>query len=294
MSKIICTGGSGFVGTHTIKVLEETGHEVMNFDLKEGYDIRDRRQLIEAIDPGDKILHLAAIARFADADEDPLLAYETNVKGTENIAYAAGLRRAERVVYSSTGSVYMPIDEDPPITEEFKARGNSVYACSKYLGELYLKKYKIPYVTLRYGHLYGEGKIGHGAIGGFIDRMSRGLKPVLYGGKQSNSFTYIKDIVKANMLALDTKNINEAYNIGSPDELTTEGVFETLSKLFGYQKEFEYLPARSVDPLRFVYDMSKAKDKLGFEADYSFEDGMKDWFELSGGKESLIKSIKNG
>jgi len=276
--KIIVTGGSGFVGSHTITALREKGYEVLNFDLSQ-YDIRDYYQVKTAINKGDKVLHLAAIARFAEADDDPLLCYETNVKGTENIAKACKEKGAERLVYSSTGSVYMPIEQEPPITEEFKCRGNSVYACSKFVAEEIIRKLEIPHIILRYAHLYGEGKIGHGAIGGFIDRMNRGLAPRLYGGRQSNDFTYIKDIVQANILALETDKLNETYNIGTGEELSTEGVFKTLADFFDYHKEFERLPLRVVDPLRFVFDISKAKRELGYEPKYNFKHGIEDWLK---------------
>ena len=164
-NKIVVTGGSGFVGTHTVKALREKGYKVFSFDLKEYLDIRNINVISQLIEKGDKVLHLAAIARFSEADNDPLLAYEINVQGTKNIAEVCWWNGAERLVYSSTGSVYMPIKEEPPITEKFEAKGNSVYGCSKYVGELYVQKGNTPWIILRYAHLYGEGKKGHGAIG---------------------------------------------------------------------------------------------------------------------------------
>lgn len=277
--KVVVTGGSGFIGAHTVKALQDKGYDVFNFDLKTKHDIRWIDDLLSVIQEGDKVLHLAAIARFNEADNDPLSALETNALGTKNVAYACLQQNAERLVYASTGSVYMPIEETPPITERFKARGNSQYACTKFQGEEYIRKYRIPHIVLRYAHLYGEGKIGHGAIGGFIDRMSRGLAPVLYGGLQSNDMTYIKDIVQANLLAIETPHLNEVFNIGTGEELVTEDVFNIMADLFGYHKEFERLPARTVDPLRFVYDISKARKMLGYEPKYNFRDGMKDWME---------------
>jgi len=279
--RIFVTGGSGFVGTPTCKALEEKGYEVFNFDLKTGHDIRDISDLFEHIQKDDIVLHLAAIARFAEADEDPVTAFETNVEGTRNVCEASADIGVKRIVYASTGSVYMPIHEEPPITEDFKTIGNSVYGCCKNVGELYIKHIKevVPHVILRYAHLYGEGKIGHGAIGGFIDRMERGLKPKLYGGKQSNDFTYIKDIVDANILAIETENVNEAYNIGTGEELTVEDVFDVMGDYFDYKPGYERIEMRTVDPLRFLYDMSKAEKKLGFKAKWDFKAGMKDWFD---------------
>lgn len=276
--KIIVTGGSGFIGSHTIKALREKGYNVFNYDIKEGYDIRDFDQLSSAIEPGDKILHLAAIAKFDEADNNPLKAWTTNVEGTDCIARVGKHKKAERIIYGSTGSVYMPIEQEPPISEDFKVRGNSIYACTKLFGELAVKRSALPYIILRYAHLYGEGKLGSGAIGGFISRMERGLAPVLYGGKQSSDFTYIKDIVQANILALESDKLNETYNIGRGEELTTEDVFGQLRGFFNYDKEFERLPLRTFDPNRFVYDISKAKKLLNYSPKYSFKAGMKDWY----------------
>jgi len=283
MKRVIITGGSGFVGSNTIPLLEEKGYEVINFDLKEGFDVRKRYQLKNVIKKGDKVLHLAAIARFAEADENPLLAFETNYEGTKNVAEVCKENGAERLVYSSTGSVYMPIDEEPPIKETFKAKGNSVYACTKFAAEEAIRKSGMKHIILRYAHLYGEGKVGHGAIGGFISRMSRGLAPILYGGKQSNDFTYVKDIALANLTALEIDKeeaFNQAYNIGTGEELTTEEVFNILADRFDYHKEFEKFPIRTVDPLRFMFDVSKAEQVLGFKAKYNFKDGLDDYLKV--------------
>ena len=131
--RVIVTGNLGFVGGETQKLLAEKGHEVIGYDLMTGQDIRDAAQFESFVSQYkiDRILHLAAIARFSDADKDPGLAHETNVLGTRNVAIAAGKYHIP-VIYSSTGSVYMPISQTPPITEEFEAKGNSVYGCTKY------------------------------------------------------------------------------------------------------------------------------------------------------------------
>lgn len=277
-NKIIVTGGSGFVGSNTIPELKKLGYKVFNFDLVEGFDIRKYNQIWSAINKGDKVLHLAAIARFAEADANPYLAWETNVLGTKNVAKVCKEKQAERLVYSSTGSVYMPIKEEPPITEEFRAVGNSVYGCSKFIGEEAIRKAGVKHIILRYAHLYGLKKIGHGAIGGFVDRMNRGLAPTLYGGKQSNDFTAIDDVTQANILALeveDEKAFNQCYNIGTSEELSTEEVFKIMADVFDYHKEFERIKQRTVDPQRFVYDISKARKLLGYNPKYNFKDGLK-------------------
>ena len=281
--KILVTGSEGFVGTETIKAFEANGMEVVRYDLMLNMDIRDAVQLETCIQQTrpDRILHLAAVARFADADNDPKLAHETNVMGTMNVVRVAAKYHIP-VVYASTGSVYMPIKQEPPITEEFRACGNSTYGCTKYMGELYIKAYGNPYIILRYAHLYGKEKRHHGLIGGFLERIERGLAPTLHGGKQSNDFTYIADVAKANYLAVSAPwdKWNQTYNIGTGEELTARAAGESVCKVAGYTGKVEVIEAREVDPQRFVYDTKKAAVMLGFTAAYSFEQGLTDMFKV--------------
>jgi UDP-glucose 4-epimerase len=276
--RILITGDKGFVGAETRRLLDAQKHEVIGFDLMDGYDIRDIDQLVKVVslERPDRILHLAAIARFADADANPKLAHETNVLGTMNVA-AVATRLHVPLVYASTGSVYMPIKQKPPITEDFAACGNSVYGCTKYLGELYVRQVT-PHIILRYAHLYGAEKRMHGLIGGFLARIERGLAPTLYGGKQSNDFTYIKDVAKANVMALTTTwdKWNQAYNVGTGEELTAEAAGKIICAAFNYAGAVDVQEQRTVDPDRFVFDCSKAERMLGFKADYDFERGLRD------------------
>ena len=279
--KILITGVGGFVGSETKKLLEKEGHQVVGYDLMDGYDIKDSAQLDEVVrtEGPDRILHLAAIARFTDADREPKLAFETNVIGTANVAHVAKKYHVP-VVYSSTGSVYMPItDYTGTIKESWAAKGNSVYGCTKYAGELYIREVN-PHIILRYAHLYGKEKRMHGLIGGFVDRISRGLAPTLYGGKQSNDFTYIKDIARANLAALSAPwdKWNQVYNIGTGEELSAEAAGKIICEATGWEGEIEIKEARTVDPERFAFDCSKAEIMLGFKAQYNFADGLKDMF----------------
>lgn len=276
--KILCTGNRGFVGSETQKLLEKEGYQVIGYDLMLGQDIRDSQQLAEVVshEKPNRILHLAAIARFADADKDPKLAHETNVIGTANVVYVAKKFHIP-LVYSSTGSVYMPIEKEGQIKEDWPAKGNSVYGCTKYQGELYVREHT-PYIILRYAHLLGAEKRHHGLVGGFLNRIERGLAPMLYGGAQSNSFTYIKDIARANLLALTAPwdSWNQIYNIGNKEELSTEEAGKMVCEVFNYKGEIEKKPARTVDPVRFWFDCQKAKEFLKFEAEYTLHEGLLD------------------
>lgn len=285
--RILVTGGLGFVGQATMppsKDYRRPGpHEWCTFDVMDNYDIRDKAQLAAYVDgmkPA-RILHLAAIARFADADADPVKAFETNVIGTKNVAEVASERHIP-LVYASTGSVYMPIKQKPPITEDFAACGNSVYGCTKYAGELYVRQSKAPWIILRYAHLFGAEKRFHGLIGGFLSRIDRGLAPTLYGGKQSNDFTYIKDVAAANLMALEAEwdKWGQVYNVGTGEELTTEAAADAICKVFGYVGKIDRVEQRTVDPDRFVFDCSKAERMLGFKASYTFQQGLEDMREV--------------
>lgn len=279
--KVLITGSRGFVGTETEKLFNEKGIEVIGFDLMDGYDIRDVNQLDKVVSEQqpNRILHLAAIARFQESDKDQVLCFETNVMGTANVVGVAKKRHIP-LIFSSTGSVYMPINQDPPITEDFPAIGNSTYGCSKSVGEKYVAKHT-PHIILRYAHLYGREKRYHGLIGGFVSRINFGLAPILNGGRQSNDFTYIKDVAEANYLAAIAPwdKWNQTYNIGTGEELTAEAAGKLICKIIGYKGKIEKREQRTVDPDRFVFDCSRAEKMLGFKAKYNFESGLKEMFK---------------
>lgn len=277
--KILITGNRGFVGRETTKLLESKGHDVIGYDLMDGYDIRDIEQFraYVLLTKPERILHLAATARFEEADKDPESAFETNASGTKNVAKVAGELHIP-LVYSSTGSVYMPVRQEMPMTEDFPARGNSVYGCSKYLGECYVRRYANPWIILRYGHLYGKDKRYHGLVGGFLAKIMVGQKPILFGGKQTNDFAYIKDIALANLKALESiwDNWMQEYNIGTGVEISAEDAGNIICEAMGYTEGVDIIQGRAVDPDRFVYNISKAKYMLGFTPEWSFEAGIKD------------------
>ena len=281
--KILITGHEGFVGKETHKFFKENGLDVIGFDIMNRGDIRDVNQFDEwiKVNQPDRILHLAAIARFSDADKDPKAAFQTNVVGTKNVAYVAAKYKIP-IVYASTGSVYMPIKRVPPITEDFEVMGNSVYGCSKLIGEKYIQSFGNPWIILRYAHLYGQEKRHHGLIGGFLERIERGLAPTLYGGKQSNDFTYIKDVAEANYKAVVAPwdKWNQIYNIGTGEELTAEEAGKIICEITGYKGAVEKKEQRTVDPERFVYDVSKAERMLGFKAQFKFKKGLFDMFNV--------------
>lgn len=128
----------------------------------------------------------------------------------------------------------------------------------------------------------------HGLIGGFLDRIKRGLAPVLLGGKQSNDFCYIEDVAEANVKALEAPwdKFNNVYNIGTGEELTAEAAGRMICEAFGYTGEMELREARTVDPERFVFNCTKAEVMLGFKAKYSFAEGLEHMKSVMGETET--------
>ncbi len=275
--RVLVTGHRGFVGSATTAALRARGDTVTGYDVLDGQNLSDILLLVEAIerDKPDVILHEAAIAQFSVADANPILAHEVNVIGTQNVVRAANMLSVP-IVFASTGSVYMPLSQEPPITEDFPAAGNSVYGVTKFIAEEYVKRATVPWIVLRYAHLYGANKIGHGLIGGFRAAIEAGRHPVVLGGEQTNDFTYIDDVVAANLAALDAPKAawNEVYNVGTGTELSAIGAGRIICDVFDYWGEIDIAPPRSVDPPRFVYDTSKATERLGFTAKVDFRSGL--------------------
>lgn len=276
--RIMVTGNLGFVGAETCRLLGDK-HCIIGYDIMDGYDIRDLAQVDEFVQETmpDRILHLAAISRFLEADRNPLLCHQINVDGTRNIVEIAA-RYHIPLVYASTGSVLMPLDNyKAPFDESIPARGNSVYGCTKAIAECIVRQH-MPHIVLRYAHLYGKEKRGHGLVWLFAQRIERGLQPVLYGGSQTGDFCYVKDVAAANLLALTASwdSWNAVYNIGSGVELTARDASEAVCKHLGYDGEIAVKALRPFDPGRFYLDISKARLALGYAPKFSFDAGLQD------------------
>jgi len=286
---IVVTGASGFIGRHTVKELLERGYEVTGIDI-EPSDVRHKNlkdvqcdisspQLSSHIAEGDKVLHLAAISTFGAAGQNPARAIRVNVEGTLNVIQSCIEKKAERLVYSSTGSVYHK-SSTVPIKEDSPRNPTSIYGLTKKQAEDWIMLYgdRIDYVILRYAYIYGQGK-DWGAIGNFLKRIKQGEQPIIFGGRQTNDFIYVRDIVESNVLALESEYLDQVYNIGTGVATSIKETCRMCLEVMNSDLGMKIEPPRPFDIQMFVYDITKARLLLGFEPKWTLPQGIRDMLE---------------
>ncbi|RLI97797.1 MAG: hypothetical protein DRO99_02420 [Candidatus Aenigmatarchaeota archaeon] len=288
--KALVTGGCGFVGSHLVDRLLSEGHEVTILDVRrndywggrarivEG-DIRKPEQTEDAADGVDTIFHLAAQVSVPKSIEDPRMDMATNGIGTLNVLEAA--RKADAsVVYSSSAAVYgnpqyVPVDEKHP------KNPISPYGVSKLAGEGYCKAYANNYglktAVARFSNVYGP-RNPKAVIYVFIANALAG-KPITIDGDggQKRDFIYVKDIVSG-LLAASQSRPGEAYNISTGKSTSLNELVGMLEGLIGgFEKKNG--PARQGDIRESVLSSGKAKEMLGFRAEYGMEEALKETVE---------------
>ena len=284
MKKAIVTGGAGFIGSNLVDKLIEQGVEVTILDnLSTGKEenINPKAKFINCdistaseidmlfyINGADVVFHLAALARVQPSIEDPISFNEVNVKGTLNVLLAAHKAKVKRVVYSASSSCYGDATKFPT-PEEHSTNPLSPYGLQKYVGEQYCKMfsevYNLDTVSLRYFNVYGERMNLEGAyclvLGIFGQKMLEG-KPLTINndGEQRRDFTYVCDVVEANILAATHKEpLNgEAFNIGNGKEFTVNEIADML----GGEKQYGN---KVIEPFRTLADNSKALLMLNWD-----------------------------
>jgi UDP-glucose 4-epimerase len=309
METYLITGGAGFIGSNIVEELLKQGHKVKVIDnfitgkreniepfLKDielfEKDIRDIEAVKRSMKNVDYVLHQAALRSVPKSVDDPFLTNDINVSGTLNVLMAAKHTGIKRVVYASSSSVYGDCREFPE-REDFILKPISPYAVSKLTGEYYAytfsKTFGLEAVSLRYFNVFGprqnpESKYS-AVIPAFISRMLQGKPPVIEGdGKQSRDFTYVKNVVSANLAAAKAKGADgEAFNVACGNSYSVLDIVSHLNKFLGKKFEPEFAPPRRGDVQKTIADISKMKKLLKVEPTVDFESGLKktlEWFRL--------------
>ena len=294
------TGGAGFVGSHLAGRLLRLGHDVRVIDnfstgrrgnlaalapgaeLVEG-DIRSYERASTAVRGCEIVFHLAALPSVPRSVQDPLTSHEANVTGLLNVMLAARDARVRRLVYASSSSVY-GANAELPKREEMTPAPISPYAVSKLAGEGYCRAFGVVYgletVALRYFNVYGPHQDPRSdyaaAIPNFISALMAGRAPVVFGdGEQSRDFTYVDNVVDANVLAMDAPEARgRVYNVACGERVTINELLAELRELLGSSVEAEYRPQRPGEVRHSLADIAAARRDLGYEPAVALRDGL--------------------
>jgi len=298
--KILITGGAGFVGSHLADRLLETGTDVRvldNFstgsrgnlaghngdlDLVEG-DIRSLDQVRNAIAGCDAVLHQAALPSVPRSIADPLTTHATNATGTLNVLLAARDADVARVVFASSSSVYGAVAELPK-HESMPTLPISPYAAAKLAAESYCRAFHEAYgletVALRYFNVFGPrqdpASIYCAVIPRFIAALEAGQSPLIYGdGEQSRDFTFIDNVVDANLAALDSPGVGgSVFNIACGEQITLNELAYELQLQMESDVAVTHGPSRPGDIRHSLADVDRARLALGYEPRVSFAEGL--------------------
>jgi len=301
-SEILVTGGAGFIGSHIVDWLLDEGFKVRvldnlstgdkknlakhqnkkSFQFIEG-DIRNFDLIKKTVKGVDAVIHEAALVSVTRSVENPLLSNEVNVTGTVNLLKACVDAHVKRFIYASSCAVYGD-SETLPNHENLAPKPLSPYAVDKLAAENYAKVFHNVYgletTSLRYFNVYGpRQKYGpySGVISIFINRLLKNKPPIIYGdGKQTRDFINIKDVVKANMLALSKREaVGEVFNISTGEATTINKLTETIQKIMGKTSlKPVHAEPRPGDIKHSYGDITKARRKLEYEPKVQLEKGL--------------------
>ncbi len=300
MTVTLVTGGAGFIGSHLVEELVKRGHKVRVFDslikgklssikllidqgkvdFYEG-DVRNRDAVDEAMKGVDYVFHTAGI-HIEKSVKSPDDCISTNIQGSYNVFISALNHNVRRIIFSSSSSVYgdprkLPMHEDDQLYPAEPYGAGKLY-CEHLLQ--HLAKKGLRYNALRYYNVYGERQAAHAyyttVVTHFIKRIINNESPVIDGkGDQSMDFTHVSDVVMANIAAMESEAVNEAFNVGTGISTSVAQLAEIIIKAVG--KEGQLKPIfrdREVLVTRRQADTTKAEKLLKFKAKVAVEEGL--------------------
>lgn len=311
-SRILVTGGAGFIGSNLVEVLLSQCNVVVvldnfatgkrenlapfaenpHFTLIEG-DIRNMATCRQAVDGIDYVLHEAALGSVPRSIKDPMTSTEVNISGFVNMLYAAQEANVKRFVYAASSSTYGDSKTLPKVEDNI-GKPLSPYAITKYVNELFAenfsKLYDIETIGLRYFNVFGRRQDPFGAYAAVIPKFAMSLirheSPIINGdGSFSRDFTYVDNVIQANQLALltaDSEAVNTIYNVACGERTTLKQLFEYLREnLADFDAEIshieaQYGPSRPGDIPHSLADINKARKLLGYDPQYNVQRGLKE------------------
>ena len=301
----LVTGGAGFIGSALARALLDRGDEVRVIDdLSAGSrdavpdgaefieaDLRDLAAMEKATQGIEVVFHQAAVRSVPRSVEEPLLVHECNATGTLNLLVAAERAGARRLINASSGSVYGGVEEGASV-ESRPLNPISPYGVSKLAAEQYCRTWsvldKLSTVSLRYFNVFGPGQSAESRYAAvfpaIISAVSENRSPEIHwDGEQSRDFTYVDDVVSANIAAAEaTSDVDgESFNIAGGTSRTVNDVFETIRSIVGVDVAPEYKPRRAGDIRHSRADITKAQEALNWAPAAEWEPAVRttvDWF----------------
>ena len=304
--RYLITGGAGFIGSHLVDHILSLGEDVVvldDFSTGKRDNLRpflDRITLIEGsiVDPDacaramvgvDFVLHQAALGSVPRSVADPHTTHAVNSTGTLNVLAAARRAEVRRVVFAASSSAYGDTEELPK-HEEMTPRPRSPYAVTKLSGEEYCRAFRASYgletVALRYFNVFGPRQDPESQYAAVIPRfVTAALEdraPTIFGdGEQSRDFTYVDNVVKANMLALAAGEdaLGMVFNVGAGDRTTINQLWTTIRSLAGTEVDAEHLDPRAGDVRHSLASLARIDAHLGYRPEVDVREGLRRTFE---------------
>ena len=298
MTRVLVTGGAGYIGAHVCEVLKESGYEVRIFDdfsnglkrrvsgrfddVVEG-DITDKDALVKALEGVDSVIHLAAKKAVGESVENPLKYYSNNVGGTLNLLAAMSVRGIKKLVFSSSAAVYSPNDK-PAIEESDPTDPLSPYGATKLLSEELISKVAkaegISAISLRYFNVVGSShpEFGDNSKDNLVPKVfaayKRGDRPDIYGsdyptkdGTCIRDYIHVGDLAEAHLAALkkvELSLVDEVYNVGSGTGYSVKEMIDQMSKTMGVDLNPNHAPRRAGDSPQLIASTKKIERDLGW------------------------------
>jgi len=310
MALYLITGIAGFIGSNLAFELVRRGKKVRGFDnfetgkrdnleaLKKSiefreFDMLDAKSVAEACRGVDYVLHQAAIPSVPRSVADPIGSHNANINGTLNVLIGARDAGVKRVIYAASSSAYGDIPTLPK-REDMLPDPISPYAVQKLTGELYMnsfhKVYGLETVSLRYFNVFGPRQDPTsqyaGVLAKFITQMLEGETCTIFGdGEQSRDFTYIDNVVNANLLACEARSgdvSGRVFNVATGTHFSLNETFGILSRIIGYSDQPRYAPPRAGDVKHSLADISRTQAAFGYQPTVDFENGLRrtvEWYK---------------
>jgi len=306
MSKVLVTGGAGYIGAHVAAELLQCGYGIRIYDdfsnglhkrvdgkfrdIVEG-DMLDRVKLLAALDGIDAVIHLAAKKSVEESVKDPLKYYENNVGGTLNLLGAMAAKGVKQLVYSSSAAVYSPNDKEA-VVEDDPTAPLSPYGASKLLAEQLISSVgsaeQISNISLRYFNVVGSNiaEFGDNSKDNLVPKvflaLKNGKRPQIYGsdyptpdGTCIRDYIHVQDLALAHLAALkkvESGYISQVYNVGSGKGYSVKEMMDQIAKSIGRDINPELSPARAGDSPKLIASIDKMKEQLGWSPKASLEE----------------------